>query len=144
MTSEELDKVLEAFDESLHDLIEELLMEYFTGNKQDVSSAAMAVRKRRLKNERESLKQRLSSIQENLTEVESEMEILNDLSKELDKDDRIRHAVETLRTLSEEHRDPSNDAVQKHADRVGLTPQQLLDELEEEYPTNKLGEPILD
>lgn len=144
MTSEDLDKALEAFDESLHELIEELLMEYFTGNQQELSSSAMAVRRRRLKNKKESLKQRKSTIKENISEINSEIDIINNASEELYKDEKINHAIENLKTLREGNRDPSNDAVQKQAERAGLSPQQLLDELEKEYPTDRLGEPILD
>jgi len=142
MDDTQIAEELEQYDDSIQELIENLLAEYFTADGQDVSLAAMAVRRRRLQREKESLKQRKRKILEGIRNVEEELEILDDAAHEVTQDERIQQSLDTLAGIPEEHRDPSNAAIQKHAKRCGLKPATFLELLNDEYPTNQYGEPL--
>jgi hypothetical protein len=140
---DQLEIALNAYDESLHDLIEDLLWEYFGAEDQDAAVQALAVRRRRLREEREMLKERKEQIEENIKEIDNELQIITQVADDI-PDDKIEYALEKCKTIEGDKRDPSNPAIENQADKVGLTPQLFIEKLNEKYPVDKFGNPIDD
>lgn len=141
MEDSELEDRIEAYEEPLHDLIEELLYAYFEGEGEDREVTALAIRRRRLEQEKEALKERKKEIRDQINEIDKELEVLSDVARDFE-DNKIARALDNCKTLHSEKRDPSNDAIQTQAEKVGLPPQQFIERLNDKYPVNKFGEPI--
>lgn len=138
MDESRLEAKLASFDESTHDLIKELLWEYFTAGDEEVATAAMAVRRRRLERERDALEERRSKISESIKEAEEELKILEGVADDIN-DRLFDHALEKVKHLPPEERDPSNAAIETQAQKVGLAPHQFIDLLNERYPVDQFG-----
>jgi len=139
MAGESLDAALAEYDEPIESLVEDLLEEYFTGEQADISLSAQAVRRRRLKRQIDSLKSRRLEISRTIDDLEQELEMLDRLVSGEEDEELLQDALHKCRNIPDEKREPSNEAIQKHAKRVAIPPERFVDLLDTEYPTNRFG-----
>lgn len=138
MEDSDLGRAIDHYDESLHDLIGDLLEEYFLGQGSDVPTDALAVRKERLENRLEQLQTEKERVNAEIESVTDELEMLNGLIRRVG-DEYIDEALANCKTIQQSRREPSNDAIQRQAEKVGLPPQRFIELLNEKYPTDRFG-----
>lgn len=134
---------LATYDESVHDLIKELLEEYFKGDAENVGPAAIGLRRQRLERERDAMKAQRQKLNEGIQDIEDEIQILDGVVNDLD-DEVIEHALEAASRLGDEQRIPSNLSIRENAAEVGFSPEEFIERLNEEYPTDRFGNHIHD
>ncbi|GAA0276870.1 hypothetical protein [Halobacterium noricense] len=140
MAEIDLEEELAEYDESVHDLIEELLTAYFKGE-EEATRTASAVRRRRTERELDNLRARKKEIQESISDFEDELDLLSDSVSGFDNA-VVDEALDESSNIRGGYRKPTNDFIQEQADKAGLDVEKFLELLEKRYPTNWRGDPI--
>lgn len=143
MDEKDFDELVEQYEAPLRDLIDDLLTAYHIGDEDDPEVIALSHRRRRLEQRKEELLEQKQSIESRLQHVYAEIRVLEDVAESID-DPKFDRRLKLARTIPEEKRVPENPAIQNHAEKVGLTPQQFIDKLDERYPLDRLGRPMWD
>lgn len=143
MDPEDFEDLVEQYEAPMRDLIDELLTAYHLGDEDDPEVIALSHRRRRLEQRKEELLERKESIESRLQHVYAELRVLEDVAESLD-DPQLDHRLWKCRSIDDEQRAPENPAIQNHADKVGLTPQQFINKLDERYPVDQFGNPLWD
>jgi len=104
-------------------LINKLVKKHMNGA--DSSEEMLKLRKSQLESQVKQLKSQQESVVEELELVNSELETLQS-----EKEDRYQEALDALEHVPWKE---SNPAIQKQADEVGMSPETLIEELEDYY-----------
>lgn len=138
MSRSDLQSVLDDYDGDVEELVEDLLWEYFTADDEDMAVVGISVRRRRLERKLDSLKASKERIKEDINDVEAELRVLDGIMDELNEE-LFGPALENCASLDADRRVASNDAIQKQAEKVGLSPQRFIEKLNERFPTDRFG-----
>lgn len=125
----ELADVLDAHPRSNSDLVESALSSYLSsGELEDVERRLDELSRREsvVESERNERNRELEKLQEERRTLEQRRERLRE--KRDQHEDKLQDAIEKVADVD---RDPSNPAIQTQAKRVGLTPEEFIDELPE-------------
>jgi len=132
---DETEELLDSHDGDNHsELVRELLKAYYSPGCFDTDEAAMKVREQRLEAQLDAKRSEANAIQ---SELKSLREAKDDVSAE--PDEKVQDALRTCATLNDEERHSNNDAVNRQAKKAGLDVDEFLDLLDQEYPTDSLG-----
>lgn len=132
---DETEDLLDSHDGDNHsELVRELLKAYYSPGCFDTDEAAVNVREQRLEAQLDAKRSEAEAIQ---SELASLREAKDDVT--VPDDDKLRDALRACAGLDAEDRHTNNPAVERQAEKAGLDADAFLDVLDDEYPTDSLG-----
>jgi chromosome segregation ATPase len=125
----ELKNLVDADGRTNREVVEAALWREFGGHRKAALERRIEEKQRRVEMIQSEKEQREQELESERTELEALRAKMESVEERADKQQaEIQRVVEKL---SDAPRDPENPAIQKHAKELGITPEELVDELPE-------------
>lgn len=126
---EELKRLVDADERNNQEVMRSALWDEFGGERETVIDQRIQNKKKQLSAAEETL----NDERENVSELREELEELREMKETVEEKNEREEAElqKVIDRLRDGPRDPENPAIKTNAERLGMTPEELLDELPE-------------